>query len=129
MKSLVLFRVGASLFGAAAIGIGYAIWGENSLLQSGTAFGLAFVPAAATLAWVTFSYRSTPDLKLMAALGGSGIRMAIALGGGYFLTNSQPDAFTMAFWNWLVLFYLVLLAFEITILVRQQPNLDGSPQV
>ena len=129
MKSLVLFLVGASLFGAAAIGIGYAIWGEDSLLQSGIAFGLAFVPAAATLAWVTFSYRTTPDLKLMASLGGSGIRMAIALGGGYFLTSSQPDAFTMAFWNWLVLFYLVLLAFEITILVRQQPNLNGSPQV
>ena len=128
MKSLALFVTGAALFAASALGIGYWLGGDDALLQGAVAFGLAFVPAAGTLAWVTYSYRSTPDMKLLASLGGSGFRMAIALGGGWFLTNSQPQTFDMTFWSWLILFYLVLLAFEITILVWQQPKLDGSPQ-
>jgi hypothetical protein len=128
MKSLVFFVVGALVFGAVTLGIGYWLGGNESLLQGAVAFGLAFVPAAGTLAWITYSYRSTPDMKLFASLGGSGIRMAISLGGAWFLTNSQPQTFDMTFWWWLILFYLVLLAFEITILVRQQPNVNGSPQ-
>jgi hypothetical protein len=128
MKSLAVFVTGAALFAASALGIGYWLAGDDALLQGAVAFALAFVPAAGTLAWVTYSYRSTPDMKLLASLGGSGFRMAIALGGGWFLTNSQPQTFDMTFWSWLILFYLVLLAFEITILVWQQPKLDGSPQ-
>ena len=91
-------------------------------------FALAFVPAAGTLAWVLFTYRTTPQLQLMASLGGSGLRMAIALGGAMFLTNAQPQYFDTLFWGWLLWFYLVLLGFEITILVRQLPKLNGSGQ-
>ena len=122
MKSLIVFAAGALLFGAVTLGIGYWRGGDEILLQGAVAFGLAFVPAAGTLAWVTYSYQATPDLKLLAGLGGSGFRMAISLGGAWFLTSSQPQAFDRTFWSWLILFYLVLLAFEITILVRQQPS-------
>ncbi len=128
MRSLVLFVVGSSLFGAVSLGIGYWIWADDALVQGGTAFGLAFVPAASTLAWVVFSYRTAPDMKLLASLGATGFRMAIALGGGYFLTISQPLLFDGAFWSWLALFYLVMLAFEITLLVRDEPKLNESPQ-
>ena len=129
MKSLVHFLGGALLFGALVLGLGYWIAGEEILLPGSVAFALAFVPAAATLAWVTFSYRAAPDMKLLASMGGSGVRMAIALGGGYFLTTYQPQYFDPTFWFWLLLFYLTLLAFEITLLVRQQPDINGSPQV
>ncbi|MSQ94681.1 MAG: hypothetical protein EXR98_09000 [Gemmataceae bacterium] len=128
MKSLVLFCAGSVLFGAAALGVGYAIGGTESLLQAGTAFGLTFVPAAITLAWVVWSYRSDPGMMLLASLGASGFRMAIALGGGFYLTQSQPGAFDTPFWFWLAMFYPVFLAFEITLLVRQQPKLNGSPK-
>lgn len=128
MKSFLVFALGALLFGAIALGIGYWLGGDETLLQGAVAFGLAFVPAAGTLAWVTYSYRSTPDMKLLASLGGSGFRMAIALGGAWFLTSSQPQAFDMTFWSWLILFYLVLLAFEITILVRQQESVHEGHQ-
>jgi hypothetical protein len=67
-------------------------------------------------------------MQLLASLGSTGVRMAIALGGGYLLTATQPQLFDMPFWAWLIFFYLGLLAFEITLLVRQQPKLDGSPQ-
>jgi hypothetical protein len=128
MKTLLLFVAGALLFGAAALGLGYWCWGEEMLPQGGAAFGLTFVPAALSLAWVLYSYRTTPDMRLLAALGGSGFRMAIGLGGGYFLTSAQPEMFGKPFWCWLVLFYLTLLAFEMTLLVRQEPKLDGPQE-
>jgi hypothetical protein len=128
MKSFVLFVCGTLLFGALALGIGFWVWGEDSLLQGGVAFGLTFVPAAITLAWVVSSYRAAPHLQLLASLAGSGVRMAVALGGGLLLTTEQPQTFHTAFWFWLVLFYLALLGFEIALVVRQQPKLNGSPQ-
>ena len=128
MKSLLLFVLGSLAFGAVALGVGYAIWSSDALLQGGTAYGLAFVPGVLTFAWVVVSYRSTPEMQLLACLGGSGVRMAIALGGGYLLTTTQPQLFDMPFWSWLILFYLGLLALEITLLVRQQPKLNGAPQ-
>jgi hypothetical protein len=128
MKCLLLFICGGLLFGAAALGIGYWLGNQDTLLQGGVAFALTLVPAAVTLAWVVFSYRSAPEMHLLASLGGSGVRMAIALGGGFFLTNTQPQLFDTLFWCWLVLFYLVLLGFEVALLVRQQPKLNGSPQ-
>jgi hypothetical protein len=128
MKKLVVFASGALLFGAAALGVGYIVWGQEALVQGGTAFALAFVPAILTFAWVVLTHRSVPEMQLLASLGGSGIRMAIALGGGYLLTATQPQLFDGPFWSWLILFYLGLLGFEITLLVRQQPALNGSPQ-
>jgi hypothetical protein len=128
MKSLVVFVVGAVGFGALALGIGYALGGDEALLQGGVAFALTFVPAAATLAWVLVSYRTTPEMQLMACLGGSGIRMAIALGCGMVLTQRLQDDFGFPFWCWLVLFYLAFLAFEITLVVWQQPKVNGSTQ-
>ncbi len=127
MKTLLLFVAGALLFGALALGVGYAVWPEDILLQGGTAFGLAFVPAALTLAWVLVSYRAAPEMRLLAALGGSGFRMVIALGGGYFLTSAQPQLFDVRFFfGWLLLFYLTLLGFEIALLVRL-PHSPAAP--
>lgn len=128
MKTLVCFISGALAFGMLSLGIGYAAWDQEALIQGGAAFGLTFVPAALTLAWVVFSYRTTPDMQLLASLGGSGVRMAVALGGGMMLTNAQPASFDSPFWCWLVLFYLVLLGYEITLLVRGQPKVDRPPQ-
>jgi hypothetical protein len=126
MKSLVLFITGAIAFGALSLAGGYAWWDMDALIQGGAAFGLAFVPAAGTLAWVLHTYRTTPQLQLMASLGGSGLRMAIALGGGLLLTSELPHMFHTPFWGWLAWFYLVLLAFEITVLARQLPKLNGA---
>ena len=119
MKSLALFIAGALAFGGAALGIGCAFGGEEIVLPASAAFGLAFIPAAATLAWVSLSYRADPDMRLMASLAASGFRMMIALGGGWYLTSYYPETFDMTFWAWLILFYLVLVGFEVTILVRQ----------
>jgi len=128
MKSLGWFIFGALAFGVLALGCGYFGWGTEMLVQGSVAFVLTFVPAVGTLAWVVYSYRTAPEMMLLASLGGSGVRMAIALGGGILLTKSQPETFDKAFWSWLLLFYLGLLGFEITLLVRHQPNPNGSTQ-
>ena len=128
MKTLVLFVAGALMLGSVSLGIGYLVEQEDALIQGGAAFALAFVPAAVTLGWVIYSYRTVPEMQLLASLGGSGVRMAIALGGGILLTRSRPQNFDLAFWYWLLLFYLALLGFEMTLVVWRQPKLDGSPQ-
>ena len=128
MKCLLLFVCGGLLFGAVALGIGYWLGDQDAFVQGGVAFALTLVPASATLAWVVFSHRSAPEMRLVASLGGSGVRMVIALGGGFLLTTMQPQSFDTPFWCWLLLFYLALLGFEITLLVRQHAKLNGSPQ-
>jgi hypothetical protein len=119
MKKFALFVVGALVFSTAALAVGFAAGGDDSLRQGAIAFALTFPPAAAALAWVLHSYRGAPELQLLASLGGSGLRMGIALGGGLLLTSYQAQSFDRTFWCWLILFYLGLLAFEITLLVWQ----------
>ena len=121
MKTFVLFFSGALIFGVVTLALGYILGDSEILLQGLVAFALAFVPSATTLAWVLRSFRTTPDMQLIASLGGSGIRMAIALGGGWLLTWTQPHTFDMTLWCWLLLYYLGLLGFEIALLIRQQP--------
>lgn len=124
MRILILFAVVGLTFGAAALGVGHAFLGDDVWIEGGTAFALTFVPAVATLAWALFTYRSAPEMQLMATLGGSGIRMAIALGGGYLLKESQPQTFDTPFLLWLLVFYFAFLATEITLVVRQQPGAE-----
>lgn len=128
MKTVILFLVGGLLLGASALGIGSVVCEHDVWLLGGTAFALTFLPAAATLAWVTLSYRSSPDLQLLASLGGNGVRMVVAAGGGFVFTRSQPQTDSTPFWVWLLAFYFVFLAAEVTLVVRQQPKLDGPPQ-
>ncbi|MBM3994518.1 MAG: hypothetical protein FJ303_10260 [Planctomycetes bacterium] len=128
MRSLILFVSVGLAFGAAVLGLGYSAGGDEILLEGAVGFGLAFVPASIALGWVIYSCQAAPEMQLMASLGGSGVRLAVALGGGLLLTRSLPQYFGNALWIWLLLFYLALLAFEITLLVRGQPTVDGPPQ-
>jgi hypothetical protein len=129
MKPLLLFVASAVAFGIVATGAGFALWGEDTLIEASVAFVLAFLPACVTLCWVLFTNQSNPEMRLMAGLGSSGVRMAIALGGWYVLMNQFPSWFgnTMAYW--LVMFYMVFLVAEIAILLRLQPKaVESAPR-
>jgi hypothetical protein len=126
MKSFLLFAVVGLVFGGIALGLGFFLWSEVALVQGAAAFGLTFVPAVLTLAWALYSYRSTPELQLMASMGGSGVRMAIALGGGFLLTQSHPETFDGSFWFWILTFYMTFLAAEIAVILRQQPKTEQA---
>jgi hypothetical protein len=80
------------------------------------------VPAAIALAWVMHTGSKQPEMRLMAWLGGSGIRMGVALGGAYLLRDRLPQQFGDPILWWLVFFYPIFLASEIAILLRLQPK-------
>ena len=54
--------------------------------------------------------------------------MMIGLGGALLLTGLRNGLFDAALWLWLVVFYLTFLGFEIALIVRQAPKVNGSPQ-
>jgi len=122
MKPTLLFIAGALALGAATLGAGYGLWGEKALIEGAGAFALTFVPAAIALGWVMHAGRKEPEMRLMAWLGGSGIRMGVALGGAYILREMLPQQFGDPILWWLVFFYPVFLASEIAILLRLQPK-------
>lgn len=127
MKTLLQFAAGALLLGATGLAVGYVGGGAEMALEAAAAFGLAFLPALATLAWVLCGQRFASEMMLLACLGGTGVRMAMGLGGGLLLTNAWPDLFGAALWGWLVVFYLALLGLEMTLIVRRQAAQTSPP--
>ncbi|GEM_PF-3679040 len=121
MKSLLLLLGGSVLLWAALLYPGWLWWGETALAQSAAAWALCVLPAVATTAWA-LRREQTPEMRVIAVLAGSGIRMAAALGGGMVLTELLPETFTKIFWLWIGGFYVVLLTFEVLLLVRQQKS-------
>jgi len=121
MKSLVLLIGGGLLAWAALVYPGWLLWGESALVHSAAAWFLCVVPGAITVAWA-LRREQTPEMRVVAVLGGSGIRLLAALGGGLVLTESLPETFTKVFWLWVGVFYIVLLTLEVLLLVRQQKS-------
>jgi hypothetical protein len=123
-RVLVLAGVGVGLW---LVLLAPAWWwyGELALLQSGVALALSLVPAVATLIWADRVWKNSPEMQLLAALGGSGVRMAIVLGVGAFLYFQYPETFSAAFLVWLLVFYMVFLALEMALLLRPGKPLHG----
>lgn len=93
--------------------------GESATLQSLAALGLTLIPALATLLWATWAFRNSPEMQLLAVLGGSFFRMAIALAGAWFLLRAFPEVFDDGLWIFLIVFYLAILSLEVGTLVYQ----------
>jgi len=93
--------------------------GDGATLQTLAALGLTLVPALATLLWAAWAFRNSPEMQLLAVLGGSFFRMAIALGGAWFLLRAFPEAFDESLWVYLIVFYLAILSLEVGALVYQ----------
>ena len=104
---------------------GWWLSGDDVFLQSGVALALCLVPAVVTYVMIQ-KFAATPDARLLATLGGSGVRMAVSLGVGLILHVNMPKAFPAVFLYWLLVFYLVILALEVGLLVRQPPAGPGS---
>lgn len=125
MKSLALLFTASLFVWAALIYPGWRWWGETALIHSAAAWALCVLPALATTGWALRREQS-PEMRVMAVLGGSGIRLAASLGGGLVLTELLPETFTKMFWLWVGVFYLLLLTLEVMLLVRQQPNSSSA---
>ncbi|MCI0741715.1 MAG: hypothetical protein L0Y72_22000 [Gemmataceae bacterium] len=121
MKNLILLSGTLVLLWAALLHPGLQLSGDLVWPQSLAALALCLVPGLATMAWALKS-KASPEMRLAAILGGSGIRMAIALGGGLALYRGLPETFTDSFWVWVGVFYLVNLALEVVLLVNTKVN-------
>jgi hypothetical protein len=120
MKKLGWLVAATLLLWAALIYPGWLLWGDGVWLISLSALALCLLPAVGTLVWADRS--KDPHMRLVAILGGSGIRMAFALGGGLLLYEMLPEKFPNAFWLWVILFYMFILALETILIVKDKQN-------
>lgn len=119
MKSSAYLLLGGLLLWGLAYFPCQWLGGENAVLQSAAALGLCLLPALATLLWASWAFRNSPEMQLLAVLGGSFFRMAFALGGAWVLMRSFPDLYDETLWALLIIFYLGVLGLEIGIMVSQ----------
>src|SRR5437870_1827338 len=117
MKSLAILAGGTVLFGAVLCYPGYLLWGQPGLLHEAVALGLCLVPALATMVWGNWP-RTSPEWRVVAFLGGSGVRLLVSLGGGFLLYHEFPDVFTKTFWIWMTAFYLFILTLEVILFLK-----------
>jgi hypothetical protein len=117
MHRLGILIVGSLLLWAASLVPARQLGEDQAVLLSTVAMALCLLPAIATMAWALRAGTSS-ESQLLMILGGTGVRMGIALGGGLLLHFSFPDSFTASFWILLVVFYVFTLSLEVTLLVR-----------
>jgi type IV secretory pathway VirB2 component (pilin) len=101
---------------------------EEASLFSSVAVLLCLLPAAATLAWAHRSAQRSPEQYVMAALGGTVVRMAVVLGVGLSLYLGLPDFHRTSFWIWVSVFYLFTLALEVILIVTSRTAEQGRLQ-
>lgn len=102
------------------------LWGDSMVLLSLVALGLCLAPAAATMLWLGVVRRQAPEMFLVHALGGTGVRLAVVLGGGLALFLSLPETFSEVFWVWVLVFYMLSLVLEVTLVVQAR-KVDALP--
>ncbi len=117
IRSLVLVAVGAGLWLVLAVPA-WLLAGDLVLLQASVALALSLLPALATMIWVERTSKASSESRLIAILGGSLIRMGIALGIGAALYFHFQETFSAGFLVWVLVFYMALLVCEVTMIVR-----------
>lgn len=116
-RKLFLFLGGSLLLWALTALPAWLIWGEGALMAASVALGLCLVPMALTLIWIQLSFSGAPENQLLAALGSTGIRMAVVIVGAILLYMGVPQLGSTGFLLAVVGYYLATLALEIGILV------------
>ncbi len=92
--------------------------GDESAWTCSIAFAICLAPALLTFAWSAWALESgTPEQKLAAFLGGSGIRMFAVAGTAFFLSQRYAYLESAGFLSWVLGFYLLLLTLEIVLLL------------
>jgi hypothetical protein len=74
-----------------------------------------------TLIWASQVRQPGPQQTMLIVFGSTGIRMVSVLAGGLLLATLDPYFQQTAFWLWLAVFYLFMLALEVALLRSQEP--------
>lgn len=110
--------------------LGLPAWllsGDTALLDSAVACGLCLVPMTATMLWCNWAFAGKPEDQVLAALGGTSVRLVIVALGGILLFKAVEALHRPAFLIWVVVFYLATLTLEIALVVRRQAVLAPAP--
>lgn len=91
--------------------------GETALVHSAVAMAMCLLPAVFTLVLANWACSQSPDQQLLLILGGGGVRMLAVLSVGLLLSTSVPYFQPLAFWIWVLVFYLYILGLEVALLV------------
>jgi hypothetical protein len=102
--------------------------GETGLVYSAVAMGLCLLPSVVTMVAADWSFRQAPDLQLAIILGGTGVRMGFVLGVGLLLYYLVPFFAQPSFWIWLLIYYLLTLALEVVLVVRERSAAQKAGQ-
>lgn len=101
------------------LAVSYPAWrlgGREMLAYSAAALVLCLVPTVATLLLAIKAEKQSPQNVLLMLLGGTGIRMFVVLGVGLLVCLTM-EVNVVAYWLWMLLFYLATLTVEVTLLV------------
>jgi hypothetical protein len=127
---LLFFLAAASGVGLAAVILGRQAWGDSVAWAGLIALIVCVVPGALTLLLSERALGWPPEYQVTAILGSTGIRI-FAVG---FLAFGLYQAFEFlrgdsGFWTWILAFYLMTLALEVTALLWAQTSRTPSAQL
>lgn len=100
--------------------------GSPAFAYSLVALLMCLAPTALVAWWRGGALMRSPEQRLLATLGGSGLRMATVLGGGLALASAGPHFRHASFWVWLLVFYLVTLFLELSLLLAESQPEAGA---
>jgi len=100
-----------------AIAPARAYLGDTGVVYSGVAALLCLLPNIGTLLWADRIANRGAEDQLLLLVGGTLMRMVVALGGGLALHLLVPYFEQMSFWVWLLFFYLLTLALDVFLIV------------
>jgi hypothetical protein len=104
----------------------YRLGGEAAILFSTVALLLCLAPTVLTFLWTRWATAQSPEQQMVAVLGGMGVRMGLVLAVGLALYRWSPSFSHDRFLFWLLVFYLLTLALEITLLIAGERTAQNS---
>src|ERR1700730_4216190 len=116
-RSIELLVGGAVAIWLLLLSPAYRLGGEAAILFSTVALLLCLAPTVLTMLWTRWAAAQTPEQQLVAVLGGTGVRMGVVLAVGLALYRWSSAFSHVRFLFWLLAFYLLTLALEITLLI------------
>lgn len=115
-RTLTRFFAACAALAVPALGIAFAAFGIDGLIACAVATAVCVVPAAIALVLVESFAGAALEQKAGALLAGSAVRTMTVLGVSAVLTRVFPRltaAGDLAFWGWVILFYLFALGWEV----------------
>lgn len=112
-----LIALAVNYVGLTCIAAG-AFSGPQQIQRALLAGLIAAVPAVATYVFAIWTFDRGPVWQLGATLGGTTLRSLVTLFAGLILYVTVPVCQSYVFWLWVLVDYLVMLALEVTFLLR-----------